>query len=263
MRPCLLWVLLAGLGFLPCGAPAETRDAAAPTTAPTTAPAVPPVLDDVGRDLVRRMKEAEARNGFRRMICDDAGRIRTLFLSSTTANDENVRAAAFLPDLNAIRIYCSYRGISAEAIGELNRLDHLEKLELRYANHTITLQYGMALAKITSLRALALSNSDVDAQVLPLLSALPHLTTLELKSCRDLTDADLTALTQMRQLENLDLSFTTVSSASLDVLATLPHLKRLIITGTGITEDDVQLSKLAGKVVVKGAKQKLPEPDAL
>ena len=258
MRMLYACALFALVGVLPNLASAEERPASAPASASSTQP----VLDAAARELVDLMKDAEARSGFRRMVCDKEGKVRSLLLSSSIANDENVRAAAHLPDLNFIRINCSWSGISADALGELRRLNHLDKLELRYANRQITLEYGMALAKVSSLRTLAISSSEVDLDAMSFLCALPKLTTLELKYCHEVNDANVVALTQLRQLESLDLTNSSVTAASLDVLAALPHLKQLTVTGTRITEEDVLHSKLVARVAVRGAKPKpVKKPD--
>jgi hypothetical protein len=251
LRRVLQCVVLVLAGQALCSPRAGADEAAPPEDA-----AIQQLADESARDLVRRLKEAEARSGFRRMVYDEGGKIRLVYLYSSVANDENLRAASHLPDLQGIRISAWYSGISGEALGELSRLHHLEKIEMR--NRPITLEFGMALGKISSLRTLTLTGSDMEAGAIGFLGALSHLTTLELRSCR-LNDAAVAALTQLRQLETLDLSYTGLSAANLDVLATLPHLKRLTVTGTSITEEEVLNSKLAAKVAVKGAKVK-PKP---
>ena len=274
MRTLLLRCVLVALGGYASGSAfAQARDAAGPAAAPTTmpatapaaAPSTQPILDASARELVKRLQAAEARTGFRRLIYDQEGKIRSVFLSSGLATDENLRGAAHLPDLTSVRISCSYAGVSPEALSELRRLDHLEKLELRYAaNRPVAVEYGMALARLSNLHTLIISSSEVDLKAVSFLCALPKLTTLELRACREFNDANVAALMQLRQLEALDLSYTAVSKASLDMLATLPHLQRVTLTGTAITEEDTANSKLTAKVSVKGAKKKLVDnPGAL
>jgi len=206
--------------------------------------------------ILHVLKEAESSTGIHRLGYDADGKLTSIFLSSAIANDDNIRALSAVSEVTCIRVSGSWSGISAEALGELRHLKHLERLELRYANRRVTMDFGMALARITSLRTLTITGSEMDLAAANFLCALPNLTTLQLKSTRDLTDANVVALAQLAQLEELDLSYTGISNASLDVLATLPHLKRLSVFGTKVTEEGVLQSKLAGKVAVQGAKFK-------
>jgi len=80
MRSLYLCAIAAAVSLAPWNASAQSPAAPAPTPPPATQP----ILDEAARGLVQRLQEAEARTGFRRMHCDDEGRIRTIYLSSPT-----------------------------------------------------------------------------------------------------------------------------------------------------------------------------------
>jgi len=109
--------------------------------------------------------------------------------------------------LNFIKINYSWSGISADALGELRLLDHLDKLELRYANRQITTEYGMAISKISSLRGAdhQQQRHRSEGDRLPQRPAEAH--HARPAFCREFSDANAVALTQLRQLESLDLSY--------------------------------------------------------
>lgn len=212
-------------------------------------------------ELIADLRDWEERTGRRSLIYTD-NHLTGIILFAALATDENLRALpAAAPELKYLRISGSWSRISPESLAELGRLKHLEKLEFRYANRQMSIEYGMALSHCQSLKTLSISGCELDSGMIGFLATLPNLTTLQLRSTRELTDAYAFALAGLPTVEELDLSYTRISDAALDLLATMPGLKRLNVTGTRVTEEGVQSSGLLGKAQVKGAKPPPPPPD--
>jgi hypothetical protein len=225
------------------------------TTQSSPADPVDPA-DPEARALLEELRDVEARTGRRHIGYDADGKIVSITLDRWITSDVNIRALALFPDLTRVQIGGWNGSLSPEALGDLAKLKHLDRLELRRFGSELTIDYAMAIGRMTSLHSLSIMGSDIHSPAISFLVGLRNLKSLELRSCDDLTDADFGALAQLSNIEELDLTYSGVSDKNLDSLAQLPKLKWLWVPGTRVTIEGVQNSRLYGKVTVRGAKNR-------
>lgn len=188
--------------------------------------------------------------------------LRVLELDDTDVGDAGLEAIGGMPALAELS-YKDMRGVGARGMAALAGLRRLESLHLAFAEvddslerlaasrtlrqlvllrATVTDARAAAIAKIKSLRVLALSYTPITDGALAHVSALPQLSTLELIGTR-ITDDGVKALGQTKSLTELDLSGTATGDDALDALLGLPKLASLVLRGTRVT--DLGAAKLA------------------
>jgi hypothetical protein len=139
-------------------------------------------------------------------------------------------------------------GLSALAAGGLPRLRALSLRRCRWVSD----QGCQTLSRVSTLRALDLSHTDVGARGLVWLGALPDLEALAADGCRRVDDAALAAgapaLAAARGGGPVALSLRNAGGVSNAGLRHLCHLRRLraLDLGSGFELDDVGLAALAG-----------------
>jgi hypothetical protein len=189
-------------------------------------------------------------------------KLRVLELDDTDVGDAGLEAIKGMPALAEVS-YKDMRGVGARGMAALAGLRRLESLHLAFAEvddsleklaasrtlsqlmllrATVTDARAASIAKIRTLRVLALSYTPITDGALAHVSALPQLATLELISTR-ITDDGVKALAQTRTLSVLDLSDTATTDDGLDGLLDLPKLASLVLRGTKVT--DAGAAKLA------------------
>ena len=189
-------------------------------------------------------------------------KLRVLEIDDTDVGDAGLEAIRGMPALTEVS-YKDMRGVGARgmtALASLRRLDtlhlafaevddSLEKLaasrslrQLVLLRATVTDARAASIAKIRTLRVLALSYTPITDGALAHLSSLPQLTTLELVNTR-VTDDGVKALGHLKTLTDLDLTDTAIGDGALEALIELPKLTSLVLRGTKVT--DAGAAKLA------------------
>ena len=189
-------------------------------------------------------------------------KLRVLEIDDTDVGDAGLEAIRHMPALAEVS-YKDMRGVGARGMAALAGLRRLETLHLAFAEvddslallaasrslrqltllrATVTDARAASIAKIKSLRVLALSYTPITDGALAHVSALPNLSNLELVHTR-ITDDGVKALSQAKSLAVLDLAFTATGDDALDALLGLPKLASLVLRGTKVT--DAGAAKLA------------------
>jgi hypothetical protein len=189
-------------------------------------------------------------------------KLRVLDLDDTDVGDAGLEAIRAMPALAEVS-FKDMRGVGPRGMAALAGLRRLDTLHLAFAEvddsleklaasrtlrqlvllrATVTDARAASIAKIKSLRVLALSYTPITDGALAHVSSLPQLSTLELVNTR-VTDDGVKALGQTKTLTVLDLSDTQTTDAALDALAELPKLTSLVLRGTKVT--DAGIAKLA------------------
>lgn len=189
-------------------------------------------------------------------------KLRVLELDDTDVGDAGLEAIRNMPALAEVS-YKDMRGVGARGMAALAALRRLDTLHLAFAEvddsleklaasrtlrqltllrATVTDARAASIAKIRSLRVLALSYTPITDGALAHVAALPQLATLELINTR-ITDDGVKALSQTKSLAVLDLTDTATGDAALDALLDLPKLVSLVLRGTKVT--DAGVAKLA------------------
>lgn len=189
-------------------------------------------------------------------------KLRLLELDETAVGDAGLEAIKGMPSLRELS-YKDMRGVGVRGMAALAALRRLDTLHLGFAEvdgslerlgasrslrrltlvrATVDDARAAALARVRTLRALALSYTAVGDAALPHVAALPHLAALELIGTK-VTDEGIKALARAKALVDLDLMSTGVGDAGLDALLELPKLASLVLRGTKVT--DAGAAKLA------------------
>lgn len=131
-----------------------------------------------------------------------------------------------------------------DTLAHLQSLRQLVELDLGYAK-TITDREIRHVAKLTSLRSLNLERTRVTDEGLSLLKELVELRTLNLRSTRNVTAAGMPHIARLTSLRDLDLSCypwdtkQPIGDGGLAHVVKLKELRRLILSGTGLTDTGV------------------------
>jgi Leucine-rich repeat (LRR) protein len=189
-------------------------------------------------------------------------KLRVLELDDTGVGDAGLEAIKVMPSLAEIS-FKDMRGVGARGMAALAALRRLDTLHLAFAEvddslerlaasrslrqlflmrATIDDARAATLAKIKTLRVLALSYTPIGDAALAQVASLPNLTHLELVSTK-ITDEGMKSLGQAKALVDLDLSDTAIGDAGLAALLDLTKLTTLVLRGTKIT--DAGAEKLA------------------
>lgn len=172
----------------------------------------------------------------------------------------------------------SHRGSSIDDEGLKQLCDHLPQLEsLSLAHAKFTDAGAPHLSKLTKLKGLELGTSKATPQALtalaklplnylqlgegfesgacfPLIKGLTSLRRLTLTNATKLTDADLLAVADLKQLENLELGKVPFPSERLAILKSFAHLKilRLVPVKEPFSpETQTQIKSLLPKTEIK------------
>jgi beta-lactamase regulating signal transducer with metallopeptidase domain/Leucine-rich repeat (LRR) protein len=145
---------------------------------------------------------------------------------------------AELPDLKALHI-SSQADYTAAGLEALAKAPKLESLWLDGVGDEAV----PAIAKITNLTDLRMSNGEVTDAGLAQLKPLTKLRSLALGS-REMTGAGLEELTDCTELEELQLPYTTFNDESMAHLPQFKKLKQLMLYNTRITDEGMK--QLAG-----------------
>jgi hypothetical protein len=196
--------------------------------------------------------EAETRTKVAHVTRQGGDKITSIWLSTETANDANVRLLQKFPDLVRVKIWCASSWITPDSVRGLEHLRHLEELTLHGAVQEMNEDFGSALSRIGGLRSLAIEYSPVTEAGLKPLRQLPHLVKLKISETKHFRDADVAPLLLFEHLEELDLTNTAVTDACLTTLAKISSLRRVVLTNTEVTKTGILHSDLNGRVEVKG-----------
>ncbi|MEW5837267.1 MAG: hypothetical protein AB1717_00310 [Pseudomonadota bacterium] len=144
--------------------------------------------------------------------------------------------------------------LAVKAPGSLSGFEHATSLRAFRANHYLTEQDLLAIARCAPLQELGIQGAKLTRASLQALLELPHLESLDLEGtpfsdnmarlvsrsttihtldlgATNLTRTGLTQLVTMHQLRSLDLWATRTSENDLELLRELPHLEYLSVGG--------------------------------
>jgi len=160
--------------------------------------------------------------------------LRELGLQGQRIDDAALLAACGLPKLQTL--YLDSVNVTEKGISALSGRD-ISRLEL--SNIKITKTMAGAIAKLRSLRYLALWNCRFENGAVEQLTSLPVLESLGLDNC-NVTDQDVVSLGALRSLDDLILSHTKITGATLGSLASCP-LTRLYLEGTLVGDKEIEI----------------------
>lgn len=180
-------------------------------------------------------------------------------LSSSASPASSSPSNAILPLKLTTLTLSAARGLDADSLSALSRLNRLISLDLSFAAPALLakeeVQFLVALQSLTSIN---LFNASVVDTVLYVLAELPRLQHLDLSSNPKITTVGVSQLSKLAPtLQWLSLaSCSALNDLSLFTVARLSSLTYLDISYTGITDDSLEtLSSLARLKTFKATKQ--------
>ena len=105
---------------------------------------------------------------------------------------------------------------------------------------------ALHLARLTGLRRLDLSRSELTAKGIERLEGLAFLEELVLAHAESIDDSAGPAIAMLRSLRTLDVSFTQFGDAGLAGLSGLPGLRRVVSTGAPLSDRAIEAFEAAG-----------------
>ncbi|WP_425397740.1 hypothetical protein [Aeoliella sp.] len=124
--------------------------------------------------------------------------------------------------------------VDLAALGSLREL-----VDLRIHGQQINEDDIEAIARLTNLNRLIITDSTLPTGVVQQLQQLEQLEMLELLSC-NLEDTDVAGVARLKKLEELSLGFNALTDKSLVEIGQLPRLNVLLLTGNKVTTDGLE-----------------------
>ncbi|EQC39941.1 hypothetical protein SDRG_02597 [Saprolegnia diclina VS20] len=169
------------------------------------------------------------------VLCEHLTSLEELHVAHTDVSDMGARGLPHLKHLTSLVL--STEGVTYHSLSSVGSLHQLTSLALFGASIADRgLEY---LACLQSLRRLVLCSGYLtDRGAGMLASSAPHLTELNVSHNKELRDAGLKCLAQLRQLKTLNVSNTSIDAASLVHLQPLQHLETLLAYGLVLTRKE-------------------------
>jgi len=144
---------------------------------------------------------------------------------------------ASMPDIGKIKNICD-----AKQVCMLSKIERLETLSEKIVVHLLQGCTHSSLIGLYQLRELDLGLSNIkDSTLIQILQSCPHLYTIDLFACENITDLSIGEIPNHRNIRSIELEDTMVTNKSIRLLG---HLEKLGLGCTAVTDDG--LSFLSG-----------------
>ena len=176
-------------------------------------------------------------------ILADGDRLKALRFGgdSEPISDDPLGGLSKMTSLKVLAV--DRQNVTAAVLDSLPRPDRL--VEFLAARTPIDDSIATRLPRLTGLRKLRLSGTDVGPETCDAIGGLTSLAELDLSGCPNLTDDAVAKLTALPKLKKLNLYDTPIGDAAAESVAGLPSLRWLNVDKTNITDVGVEsLAKL-------------------
>jgi len=175
-----------------------------------------------------------------------AKELKSISFFSSDATEKGLKQLHELPNLEGIDMFGARR-LDDRALQQLSKCSNVTNLSLSCgAEANMVSDKGLAeIGKMTQLKELSLSWTEITDKGLQVLQKLPNIERLSLHGANNISNDGLKEVARLKNLKHLELAGTNITDDGLKHIENLGHLKILDLRGLAIGDEGVEtLSKI-------------------